>query len=340
MTYPLFFCPSIEGGGVEKNLYLISDYLVKKNHKVHVLTANRNMKKNFNKKVIFISPNSNKWCFSNRIIKIFICILLLLKMKKDFLIISFQSNIFAIFMAKLFNIKVIVRANTAPEKFLNSYFKKLIFMFFFKMADCVIVNSVDFRKSLKKYLGVNSKVIYNPIKTKKYKKKNIFKKKLNIINVGRLTEQKNQLFLLETLSKLDKKIKWTLKIVGRGNLEKKIRFFIKKNSLSKIVKLVGYKNDAIYEISKSDLFILSSIYEGLPNVLIEAQQTGTPIISTDCRTGPREILMNGKLGDLIKINNETQLLNKIKNFYINKKILYNKASLAKKYLYRFDYKTN
>ena len=74
--------------------------------------------------------------------------------------------------------------------------------------------------------------------------------------------------------------------------------------------------------------------------MIEAQQTGTPIISTDCRTGPREILMNGKLGELVKINNETQLLNKIRKFYINKKNLYNKASLAKKYLYRFDYKNN
>jgi len=340
MTYPLFFCPSIEGGGVEKNLYLISDYLVKQNHKVHIVTANKNMKKYFNKKVIFISPNSNKWCLSNRIIKTFICVFLFFRMKKNFLIISFQSNIFAIILAKLFNLKVIVRANTAPEKYLKSFFKKLIFTIFFKMADCVIVNSIDFKKSLKKYLGVNSKVIYNPIKTKKYKKKKFFKKKLNIINVGRLTEQKNQLFLLEALSKLEKKFKWTLKIVGRGNLEKKIRLFIKKNSLSKKVELLGYKNDAIYEISKSDLFILSSIYEGLPNVLIEAQLTGTPIISTDCRTGPREILMDGKLGELVKINNETQLLNKIKNFYFNKKTLYNKASLAKKYLYRFDYKTN
>ena len=340
MTYPLFFCPSIEGGGVEKNLYLISYYLVKQNQKVHIITANKNMKKHFNKNVIFICPNSNKWSFSNRIIKIFICALLFIKIKKNFLIISFQANVFAIILAKLFNLKVIVRANTAPEKFVNSFFKKLIFMFFFKMADCVIVNSIDFKKSLKKYLGINSKVIYNPIKKKKYKNKNIFKKNLNIINVGRLTEQKNHIFLLKTLSKLDKKFKWTLKIVGKGNLKKKIKLFIKKNYLSKKVKLVGYKSNAIYEISKSDLFILSSIYEGLPNVLIEAQQTGTPIISTDCRTGPREILMNGKLGELVKINNETQLLNKIRKFYINKKNLYNKASLAKKYLYRFDYKNN
>ena len=340
MAYPLFFCPSIEGGGVEKNLYLISDYLAKQNYKVHIITANRNMKKHFNKKVIFISPSSNKWCFSSRIIKSLVCIFLFFKMKKNFLIISFQANIFAIILAKLFNLKVIIRSNTAPEKFLNNFFKKLIFMFFFKMADFVIVNSTDFKKSLKRYLNINSKVIYNPIKTRKFQIKKIFKKKLKIITVGRLTEQKNQLFLLKTLTKLNKNLKWTLNIVGKGKLEKKIRLFIKENSLSKKVKLSGYKKNAINEINKADLFILPSIYEGLPNVLIEAQQTGIPVISTDCKTGPREILMRGKLGDLVKVNNETQLLNKIKNFYTNKKILYKKASLAKNYLYRFDYKTN
>ena len=50
-------------------------------------------------------------------------------MKKNFLIISFQANVFAIILAKLFNLKVIVRANTAPEKFVNSFFKKLFMIF-------------------------------------------------------------------------------------------------------------------------------------------------------------------------------------------------------------------
>ena len=57
-------------------------------------------------------------------IKSLICILLFLKMKKNFLIISFQANIFAIILAKLFNLKVIIRSNTAPEKFINNIFKK------------------------------------------------------------------------------------------------------------------------------------------------------------------------------------------------------------------------
>ena len=84
MNYPLFFCPSIEGGGVEKNLYLISNYISSKFKKVYVLTANKDMKNKFNKKIIFISPKSDKWCNSNRILKSLICLLLLLREKKKF----------------------------------------------------------------------------------------------------------------------------------------------------------------------------------------------------------------------------------------------------------------
>ena len=61
MIYPLFFCPSIEGGGVEKNLYLLSNYSAKKFRKIYILTAHKNVKKKFDKRVILITPKSNKW---------------------------------------------------------------------------------------------------------------------------------------------------------------------------------------------------------------------------------------------------------------------------------------
>ena len=85
--------------------------------------------------------------------------------------------------------------------------------------------------------------------------------------------------------------------------------------------------------------ILSSKYEGLPNVLLEAQYLGKYIISTDCPTGPKEILMNGKLGDLIKVGDTKKLALKILQFYKNKNKSYvkKKTKLAKQMLKRFDY---
>ena len=111
---------------------------------------------------------------------------------------------------------------------------------------------------------------------------------------------------------------------------------IKRLNLSKNVKLVGFKKNAEKYISKSDIFVLSSKFEGLPNVLIEAQKYSVPIISSNCPTGPSEILMNGKLGELFPVGNFQILANKLLNFSINKKILNKKAIYAKKYLKRFD----
>ena len=86
----------------------------------------------------------------------------------------------------------------------------------------------------------------------------------------------------------------------------------------------------------SDVFILSSNFEGLPNVLIESQTLKLPIISSNCPTGPKEILLKGKLGLLFKPDSKKDLQKKILYSYQNRKILKNKANKAYKYLFRFD----
>ena len=81
---------------------------------------------------------------------------------------------------------------------------------------------------------------------------------------------------------------------------------------------------------------MTSKYEGLPNVLIEAQKYNVPIISSNCPTGPKEILLNGKLGDLFKVGDYKNLANKIIAFYQKKKRLRKKSLLAENYFFRFD----
>ena len=129
-------------------------------------------------------------------------------------------------------------------------------------------------------------------------------------------------------------------IIGRGVEKEKLVKFIKDNNLKKVVKIINFQNNPYPYINKSDLFILTSKYEGLPNVLLEAAVLKKFIISSDCPTGPKEILLNGKGGFLFKEGNYKDLSNKILNFAKNKKNLKSKINYNYKNLIRFDFYKN
>tara|TARA_B100002051_G_C16650137_1_gene593503 strand:- start:75 stop:1157 length:1083 start_codon:yes stop_codon:yes gene_type:complete len=336
----IFYIPSIEGGGVEKNLYLLIKYLPKQIGKIHVITAK---KKNSNfKNVKFICPTSNYWNKKNRTLKNIICVYLLIKnfWSSKAVILSFQSNLTSIIISKIFRFRVLIRLNTSLKKYLNNFLKRFTFKFFYSLSNIIIVNSKVFQKELFNEINLKSHLIYNlNINEKKRKKLDFFKKfkGLKILNIGRLTDQKDQLTLIRSLGIFKKKnTNFRCSIIGRGAFKNILISEIKKLNLEKHIKLIGLKNNAEQYISQSDVFVLSSKFEGLPNVLIESQKYGVPIISSNCPTGPNEILMNGKLGELFPVGNHIILANKLLNFSKNKKILKLKSLNAKKYLKRFD----
>ena len=172
-------------------------------------------------------------------------------------------------------------------------------------------------------------------------KKTFFKKGfLNIISIGRLTDQKDHLTLLKSINLLKRNFKLRLIIIGKGETENSLQNFIIKNNLQSQVKLLGYLNNPYPHLKKSDIVVLPSRFEGLPNVLLEAQYLKKYIISTDCPTGPREILLNGKAGDLIKVGDYKRLSYLIRNFKKRKKIINNMINIGFKNFNRFDYNLN
>jgi glycosyltransferase involved in cell wall biosynthesis len=344
----VFFIPSIENGGVEKNLFLLLRYLSKKNNKIHLITASTDFKKaKLNKNINIIKPASPYWNNKGRIFKYLICSIILIKFffKKKIVIFSFQANVFAILISLIIKAKIIIRLNTSTDKYMHNFLQKKMYKFFYSFADLIIVNSLSFKKIIKQELNLISKCIYNPINSK-----NIIKKKINffnkfkglrILSIGRLTDQKDQITILKSAKILrDQGIRFKIYIIGRGYRYKRLLEYVVRNKLTKYVKLAGYKPDAQNYLTSADLFILSSKYEGLPNVLIEAQNSNIPIISSKCNTGPGEILLNGKLGELFKVGDYYSLYLKIKDFEKNNKSLKNKSNLAKKHLYRFDHDIN
>ncbi len=342
----IIFFPSIESGGVEKIFYHLLNNFSLKFKKVIVVTSSKIKKNKIPKKIEFLKPNSIFWLDKNRIVKSIVCFFLALGLysKKEKIIISFQSNIISIILAKIIGCKIITRLNTSPEKYINSFLKRIFFHYFYKSSNEIIVNSFEFKKNLKKILKLNSQVIYNPIALpKKISKKKIDYfhnyKDLKILSIGRLTDQKDHLTLIKSLNLIKKEgFRFKLYLIGQGYNHNKILSVIKNYKLNKCIRLAGFKRNAYELMNSADLFILSSKYEGLPNVLIEAQYFGVPVISSDCSSGPKEILLNEKAGTTFKTGNYFDLKNKIKLFLENKNSFYKKAKFAKKQLYRFQNK--
>jgi glycosyltransferase involved in cell wall biosynthesis len=111
------------------------------------------------------------------------------------------------------------------------------------------------------------------------------------MTIGRLSKQKNHAALIRSFAKVvEKEGEAKLIIIGSGENEKRLRELIQQLDLDKNVFLLGQINNVYSYIKRADVFVLSSDYEGFPNVALEAMVLGKPIISTDCVSGPRELM--------------------------------------------------
>lgn len=347
----IFFMPSIEGGGVEKNLILIANYISKFKKDINLITFDDSFNKYFDKKINIINFKKKSSKKFSKYFKYISCIYLLIKeyfRNNNFLLFSFQANIYMIILSYFLSFKIISRSNSSPSGWSQSFIKKLIFKFFFKKADCIIVNSKQFQLEFKKKFNVKTNLIYNPLnkeeiikKSKLNFNKNLFQKnRLNIINIARLTDQKDHLTLIKALKIVNQNIKFNLIIIGYGANKNFIQKKIKDFNLQKFIKILGYKSNPFPYLRASDLFVLSSKYEGLPNVILEAQTLKKYVISSDCPTGPKEILLNGKIGTLFKVGDYKKLASEILNYSKNKKKTENKTKKAFHMLNRFEFIKN
>lgn len=343
----IIFMPSIEGGGVEKNLFIISNFLAKKINNIILITYDKKYRSKLLKK---IKVKSCKTRFKNpgRKLKYFLCLIELFKFfikNQNYVLFSFQANLYCALICLLFpKVKLITRSNSSPSGWSHNYFKIFIFKILFKRINKILVNSLDFKKEIDKKFNINSKCIYNPLNTIEIKKKSkekvdskfFLKNTLNIINIGRLVDQKNQITLLKSLNLIKNKIHFRALIIGSGSNEKYLKDYIQFNKLNKIVKIIPFSNNPYKYLSKANLLVHTAKYEGLPNILLEAQVLKKYIISTNCPTGPREILCNGKAGSLVGIGDFKKIANEIIIFNNKKKIYQKKIKFGTKQIHRFS----
>jgi len=348
------FAPLIRGGGVEKNLFIIANYLSNYFNKISIISTSKEFKPKFNKNIKFITPKNNFWNKTkNRRLKILVCLYLLAKqlmLQRDSKVLSFQGNLYCCLMCKILNIKIILRSNASITGWSKGFLKRILYKAISNMADKIIVNSLEFQREYIKYFNLKTKFIYNPLNKKEIlknsKKKLNFpfykKETINFINIGRFVDQKNQLLILKSFKLLKDKTnhKFKLLMIGSGENKNILLNFIKENNMNSSIKLINFKKNPFPYLRKSHAFILSSIFEGLPNVLLEALTLKKLIISSDCPTGPKEILDHGRGGLIFKMNNEFDLYKKIVFFIKNPNKCKKLINHGHGRLKRFDYNKN
>ncbi len=122
-----------------------------------------------------------------------------------------------------------------------------------------------------------------------------------IVGAGRLHPRKDFTTLIKAFARIRKSIKADLLILGEGEQRKELEELISSKGLEHHVRLPGYQRNIYGYLAAADLFVLSSRYEGMPSTLIEAMACGTPVVATDCRSGPRELLDGGEIAPLVPV---------------------------------------
>lgn len=166
--------------------------------------------------------------------------------------------------------------------------------------------------------------IYNSFNIEKIKKlslQNVQESYINdkyILAIGRLEEtQKDFSTLIKAYSLIEKEIDEKLFIIGEGRHKKDLVELVKKLGMNEKIKFLGFKKNPYPWIKKASLFVHSSKFEGLPTVVIEALILEKLIVATDCPTGPKEILDNGRNGILTTIGDEKELSEAMKKMLLN-----------------------
>ncbi len=161
--------------------------------------------------------------------------------------------------------------------------------------------------------------------------------RFHIVAVGRIQEQKGFNYLLETMNMLvhARNMKQQcLHILGDGRQRQELEEFVRAKRLNDFVCFHGFVGNPFPYYRAADLFCLSSLYEGLPTVILEALACRLPVLSTDCPTGPREILANGKFGRLVPPGDSAALADAIADAVTDPAPWHTQVDLAREHVER------
>jgi GalNAc-alpha-(1->4)-GalNAc-alpha-(1->3)-diNAcBac-PP-undecaprenol alpha-1,4-N-acetyl-D-galactosaminyltransferase len=228
------------------------------------------------------------------------------------------ANILTIISSIFLKTPNLISERNNPEVYVNNTFWKFFRYLTYPFTNGLIVQT-DFNKNFyQKIVKKNKiKVIPNPIDKSIFSARKDYCERENIIlTVGRLDANKNQRLLFEAFANLNVG-NWKLVIAGDGILREEYKKLTSYLGITDKVDFVGNVANVSDYYNKAKIFVFTSQSEGFPNALLEAMSFGLPCISTDCPSGPSEIIKNNENGFLIDVNNKSQLEKKLTDLMNN-----------------------
>lgn len=221
-------------------------------------------------------------------------------------LIAFLNTSLRVFVgaARLNHIPIITSLRVEP--IFDTFFKKLMKTMIW-CCDGAVFQTQTVRNSFKGRIYKNSIVIHNPIMDDNLPLAQGTECKKEIVGIGRLTEQKNFALLVDAFAEVNPE-GYILKIYGEGHLRGDLEKQIERLGMKNKVLLMGRVDRVVDHIVDSDIFVLSSDWEGMPNALMESMAMGLACIATDVATGGcRDLIVQGENGLLVPIQDKEAL---------------------------------
>ena len=319
------FLPSLSGGGAERSMLNLAHGVAERGYPVDLVLAQAKgpYMSLVHKDVRIVDLKAS------RVLASLLALARYLRKEQPKALISAlnYANVVAVWARRLARVptKILVNEqNTVSKSAFNSvrrrqrlvpYFMK----YFYPWADYIIGNSKGVAEDLSEVTGLPRQridILYNPVVTPEVEEK--VHAALHhpwfepgqlpvILAVGRLTKQKDFPTLIRAFAQVLTNRPARLMILGEGIDRPMLEALVKELGLEDHISLPGFVENPYAYMKRAALYVLSSRWEGLPTVLIEALYCGRPIIATDCPSGPREILAGGQHGVLVPVGDVAAL---------------------------------
>lgn len=302
---------SLATGGAERVLSLMANHWARSGRRVTVITMSDTRSDHFlldpsitRIALDVIGASRSKWLAVASNARRVAALRRAIKAARAPVVISFgeTTNVVAVIAAVGTGSRVVVAEVTDPRRHVVGWIWGLLRRVTYPRADRVVVQSAETRPWASKMVGLErSRVIANPVPTPRLPAASSdASRPLTLLGVGRLVEVKGFDDLIRAFAAVTRRFpEWRLLILGDGDQREALIALSESLGVADRVQIPGSVPDPAPIMAQSEIFVLSSRYEGFPNALLEAMSVGMAVISTDCPTGPREIVESGVNGILV-----------------------------------------